>query len=166
MLFIKKDCLFYFSNPPDEGGIFTSVQEAFINPKIEDHGKVIECKAMIKDGEDKLLFDLVEAPKLKMNVTFPPQSASNQSLSAEKGANLTITFNFTSNPMPSTVSWLVTIPEVVRMDKYEELRKEIFAELDEADGNGNATNSSSTIELTPGNILKKKVVKWKTLNVI
>ena len=112
---------------------------------------------MIKDGEEKMLFDLVEAPTLKMNVTFPPQSASNQSLSAEKGSNLTITFNFTSNPMPSTVSWLVTIPEVVRMDKYEELRKEIFAELDEADGgNGNATNSSSTIELTPGNILKKK----------
>ena len=107
---------------------------------------------MIKDGENKLLFDLVEAPKLKMNVTFPPQSASNQSTSAEKGSNLTITFSFKSNPMPSAVSWLVTIPEVVRMDKYEELRKEIFAELDdEADGNGNATNSSTTIELTPGN---------------
>merc|ERR1712141_84645 len=136
---------------PDEDGIFTSVQEAFIKPKIEDHGKFIECKAMIKDGENKLLFDLVEAPKLKMNVTFPPQSASNQSTSAEKGSNLTITFSFKSNPMPSSVSWLVTIPEVVRMDKYEELRKEIFAELDdEGDGNGNATNSSSTIELTPG----------------
>jgi len=135
---------------PDEDGIFTSVQEAFINPKIEDHGKVIECKAMIKDGEEKMLFDLVEAPTLKMNVTFPPQSASNQSLSAEKGSNLTITFNFTSNPMPSSVSWLVTIPEVVRMDKYEQLREEIFAELDEAGDNGNATNSSSIIELTPG----------------
>ena len=108
---------------------------------------------MIKDGEEKTLFDLVEAPTLKMNVTFPPQSASNQSLSAEKGSNLTITFNFTSNPMPSSVSWLVTIPEVVRMDKYEQLREEIFAELDEAGDNGNATNSSSIIELTPGKLV-------------
>ena len=108
---------------------------------------------MIKDGEEKMLFDLVEAPTLKMNVTFPPQSASNQSLSAEKGSNLTITFNFTSNPMPSSVSWLVTIPEVVRMDKYEQLREEIFAELDEAGDNGNATNSSSIIELTPGKLV-------------
>ena len=133
----------------DEDGIFTSVQEVFIEPKIEDHGKVIECKAVQLDGENKPLYEMKSAQQVTMNVNFPPQSASNQTLKTKKGSNLTVSFTFKSNPPPTNISWFITIPKVVvELDRYEQLRKELLHAADSND----AKNTSKTIELTPGHI--------------
>jgi hypothetical protein len=135
-------------NISDEEGIFSSRQEVFINPKIEDHGKMVNCKAVILDGDNKPVFDMIEAEEIQLNVTFPPQKMANQSLSGSAGDNMTIDFKFKSNPKPSSVKWVISIPPVVESNQYRHLRAEIAEALDlEDDGTNNTT---TVVELTPG----------------
>ena len=135
----------------DEEGIFTSVQEIFIKPKIEDHGKVIECKAVQLDGNNQPLYEMKSAPQAKLNVTFAPQEATNQTLKIKKGQNLTVTFVFKSNPMPNEITWVITIPKVVEtFSKNEDLARSVLASIDTDDG----TNSTEVVKLTPGHVGK------------
>ena len=135
----------------DEDGIFTSVQEVFIKPKIEDHGKVIECKAAQLDGNNQPLYDMKSAPQAKLNVTFAPQEATNQTLKIKKGQNLTVTFVFKSNPMPQEITWIITIPKVVESySKNEDLARSVLAAINTNDG----TNSTEVVKLTPGHVGK------------
>ena len=75
-----------FSNFLDDDGIFTSVQEVFIKPKIEDHGKQVKCEASIKDNENVTLYNAVAATEaFELDIKFPPQPSENQTLNANKG---------------------------------------------------------------------------------
>ena len=135
----------------DEDGIFTSVQEVFIKPKIEDHGKVIECKATQLDGNNQPLYEMKSAPQAKLNVTFAPQASDNQTLKIKKGQNLTVTFVFKSNPMPQEITWIITIPKVVESySKNEDLARSVLAAINTNDG----TNSTEVVKLTPGHVGK------------
>ena len=70
----------------DDDGIFTSVQEVFIKPKIEDHGKQVKCEASIKDNENVTLYNAVAATEaFELDIKFPPQPSENQTLNANKG---------------------------------------------------------------------------------
>ena len=127
------------------------MQEIFIKPKIEDHGKVIECKAAQLDGNNQPLYEMKSAPQAKLNVTFAPQEATNQTLKIKKGQNLTVTFVFKSNPMPTDITWIITIPKVVETySKNEDLARSVLAAINTNDG----TNSTEVVKLTPGHVGK------------
>ena len=91
-----KSCVFRvnlieFSNFLDDDGIFTSVQEVFIKPKIEDHGKPVKCEASIKDNENLTLYNAVAASEaFKLDIKFPPQPSENQTLNVNKGTVYTL----------------------------------------------------------------------------
>lgn len=130
---------------PDEEGVYQSEQEAFITPKIEDHGKMVACKAALMDGENKPLYGLSNAPQIKMNVTFPPQPLANQSLSGDQGGNVTISFVFKANPIPTKISWFISIPPEIQ-NKTSELNTRQEADKGMAENN----NTTTVVELTPG----------------
>ena len=79
----------------DDNGIFTSVQEVFIKPKIEDHGKQVKCEASIKDNENVTLYNAVAATEaFELDIKFPPQPSENQTLNANKGKEFCTAFCF------------------------------------------------------------------------
>ena len=79
----------------DDDGIFTSVQEVFIKPKIEDHGKQVKCEASIKDNENVTLYNAVAATEaFELDIKFPPQPSENQTLNANKGKEFSKAFCF------------------------------------------------------------------------
>merc|ERR1711970_690757 len=106
----------------DENELYITVQEVYIKPKIEDHGKEVNCEAALFDGDQKPLFNTSAATPMKMNVTFPPQPSSNQSFDGDKGTNLNISFIFQSNPMPMNVKWIISIPSIIDSENYTDLR--------------------------------------------
>ena len=91
MSLLTKSCVFRvnlidFIDFLDDDGIFTSVQEVFIKPKIEDHGKQVKCEASIKDNENVTLYNAVAATEaFELDTKFPPQPSENQTLNANKG---------------------------------------------------------------------------------
>jgi len=134
---------------PDDDGIFTSVQEVFIKPKIEDHGKQVKCEASIKDNENVTLYNAVAASEaFELDIKFPPQPSANQSLNANKGDNLTITFTFKANPLPQDIKWVVTIPEIVNSEN----------------GTNDGTNET-VVEMTPGHEDDKYMISNLTSDV-
>ena len=92
----------------DEKGIYSSTVNVTFVPRIEDHGVELEASAYIMDGNNKTLFEgVVNAQNMALNVTFPPQPADNQSFSGKVGENVTASFTFTANPVPTNVLWTV-----------------------------------------------------------
>ena len=100
MSLLTKSCVFRvnlidFIDFLDDDGIFTSVQEVFIKPKIEDHGKQVKCEASIKDNENVTLYNAVAATEaFELDIKFPPQPSENQSLNANKGKEFCTAFCF------------------------------------------------------------------------
>ena len=104
------ECIWHKSTTliSDNEGIYTSVKEIFIKPKIEDHGKKIKCSASIQDNENVTLYEAVTTSEpFLLDIKFSPQKSANQSLSVDKGDNVTITFTFKANPEPQTIKWAV-----------------------------------------------------------
>ena len=58
-----------------------------MQPKIEDHGKVVTCEAFLFDGEQNLLWNKTTA-NMKLDVKFPPQPAENQSLAGSLSSQI------------------------------------------------------------------------------
>ena len=88
------------------------MQEIFIKPKIEDHGKQVKCKASIQDNENVTLYKAVTTSEaFLLDIKFPPQKSANQRLSVDKGDNLTITFTFKANPEPQNIKWAIMTSE-------------------------------------------------------
>lgn len=107
----REECIFYLYSA-DNDNIFTTLNEVLINPTIEDHGKQVFCNATIKDGNGNVLFNQSANSSVFLDIKFPPQPAVNQSLNGMKGQNVTIKFAFKSNPEPSEIKWVITIPSI------------------------------------------------------
>lgn len=130
------------------------MQEIFIKPKIEDHGKQVKCEALIQDNENVTLFNTITtSTDFFLDIKFPPQSSLNQSLNGDKGDNLTITFSFKANPEPQEIKWVVTVPEIVDSANYSKLRK-----------NDIEHNNNTVVELTPGHVDDKYEISNLTSN--
>ena len=125
----------------DPEGLYNTTQKVMVKPRISDHGSLVNCKAVQFDKENHKLFDDASAEPVKLNVTFPPQPTSNKSLNAEAGTNLTIKFEFKSNPMPTRIDWCIKIPAVVQSPKFRHLLRELKDKLE---------NETQTVTLSPG----------------
>lgn len=119
----------------NENGIFGTVQEVWIKPKIEDHGKNVLCEAFIQDKENNILYN--QSATFQLDIKFKPQMEQNQTVKGNLGENVTITFNFKANPEPESVKWVISVP---------------------------SQNSSDEFELTPGHFDDKYFVENLTLN--
>ena len=89
-------------------GAYNVMQTLNMKPSIVDHGKKVECRAQMMDGEGKALFDAPkEAAGLTLNVQFPPEEKAKQTINVPEKTDATVSFVFKANPAPTDVKWIV-----------------------------------------------------------
>lgn len=95
-------------------GAYNVVQTLNMKPSIVDHGKKVECRAKMMDGDGKALFDAPkEAAHLTLDVQFPPEEKAKQTINVPENTDATVSFVFKANPAPTKVKWIVLNAEEV-----------------------------------------------------